>query len=167
MHHSAQDDVGFNFHLTDIRHAHCQLDHKVLTGEFSFRHLRRWHRATNLVGHTLKSCMNPTQGGLAVLHGHINQVDVHRQAGKVAHEKIDRCPALEREANLCVHKWDELNYQIRLLKKRAGFHGASLGGSAATGTVMRYFGSSRPHAISTRLPLPSDTLDKSSDLNHA
>src|SRR5580658_4185037 len=111
--------------------------------------------------------MNPTQGGLAVLHGHINQVDVHRKAWKVAHEKIDRRPSLEGEASLCVHEWDELNYEVRLLKKRAGFHGASLGVSAAKGTVMRYFGSSRPPAISTRLPLPSDTLDKSSDLNHA
>ncbi len=83
---------------------------------------------------------------------------VHRQAGKAAHEKIDRCPALKCKASLCVHEWDELSYQVRLLKKRAGFHGASFGVSAVTGTVIRYSGSSRPPLNSTRLPLPSDTI---------
>jgi hypothetical protein len=66
-------------------------------------------RFANLLGNTIQRRSYPHERCLSIFNREVHQINVHREAGKVSNEKIDRCPTLESEASLGRYIWQHAN----------------------------------------------------------
>jgi hypothetical protein len=62
-------------------------------------------RFANLLGNTIQRRSYPHKRCLSIFNWEVHQINVHREAGQVSNEKIDRCPTLESEASLGRYIW--------------------------------------------------------------
>ena len=61
--------------------------------------------------------VDPPQRGRPILKRQVNQINVHGQTWKIAHEEIDRGAALEGEARFSIYERHDLHEQVGLFEK--------------------------------------------------
>ena len=123
--------------------------------------LRTAHPFRDRVRDPLHAGIDRLQRCRAIGDRHIGQIDIDREPRHVAHEQVDRSPALEREFFLRRderHGPDQQRHLFAIIRQRSP--------SSDSGTVILNFGSSLPPLTSMRLPLPRSIPPRSSELSH-